>query len=224
MKKIVRLTESDLVKLVNNVINEQTLLDCKTNITGTLIYDATRKAWLLKSAAGFCKVPTAPAQVSQPQVAQPTPNPPYSRGACFTTGTLVTLADGTKKAIGTIETGSEVLSSENKTSIVSEIEVHSVNNLSIITLSNGNVIETTDTHAFFVKDKGLAVISPELYEESYGDKLEQLVEGDLLIDVDGNNLSIETIKSVTLESEIKVFNLRLKGEENYYVNDVLVSD
>jgi hypothetical protein len=217
MKKIVRLNESDLIRLVNNVINEQTLLDCQTNITGTLIYDATRKAWLLKSAAGFCKVPTAPAQV-----AQPAPN--YPGNACFTLETLVTMADGTKKSIGTIETGSEVLSSENKTSIVSEIEVHSVNNLSIITLSNGNVIETTDTHAFYVKDKGLAVISPELYEKGYGDKLEQLVEGDLLIDVDGNNLSIEIIKSVTLESEIKVFNLRLKGEENYYVNDVLVSD
>jgi hypothetical protein len=199
-----------------NIISEQTMPDCQPNSVGTLVLNnsnVNNPVWTLKLQTGFCKIPPVPRL-----------NYHVVPGMCFISGTLVSMSDGTQLPIEKIKEGDEVLSFEDRKTIVSELEIHLTSKLSIITLSNNNVIKTTEVHPFYVKDKGLSVISPDIYEDSYGDKLPQLIKGDLLITVDGENFSIETIESVTLDSEVEVYNLGLNGEENYYANDILVGN
>jgi hypothetical protein len=195
-----------------NIISEQTMPDCQPNSVGALVLNNSnvhRQFWSLKLQNGFCRVP---------------PPPEVSYGACFISGTLVSMSDGTQLPIEKIKEGDEVLSFEDRKTIVSELEIHLTNKLSIITLSNDVVIKTTEEHPFYVKGKGLSVISPEKYEDAYGDKLPQLIEGDLLINENGDNHSIISIEFTELESQIEVFNLGLNGEENYYVNGILVGN
>ena len=195
-----------------NIISEQTMPDCQPNSVGALVLNNSnvyRQFWSLKTQNGFCRVP---------------PPPEVGHGACFISGTLVSMSDGTKLPIEKIKEGDEVLSFEDRKTIVSELEIHLTNKISIITLSNDVVIKTTEEHPFYVKGKGLSVISPEKYEDAYGDKLPQLIEGDLLINENGDNHSIISIEFTELESQIEVFNLGLNGEENYYVNGVLVGN
>jgi hypothetical protein len=195
-----------------NIISEQTMLDCQPNSVGALVLNNSniyRQFWSLKTQNGFCRVP---------------PPPEVGHGACFISGTLVSMSDGTQLPIEKIKEGDEVLSFEDRKTIVSELEIHLTNKLSIITLSNDVVIKTTEEHPFYVKGKGLSVISPEKYEDAYGDKLPQLIEGDLLLNENGDNLSIISIEFTELESQIEVFNLGLNGEENYYVNGILVGN
>ena len=199
-----------------NIISEQTMPDCQPNSVGTLVLNnsnVNNPVWTLKLQTGFCKIPPVPRL-----------NYHVVPGMCFISGTLVSMSDGTQLPIEKIKEGDEVLSFEDRKTIVSELEIHLTNKLSIITLSNDVVIKTTEEHPFYVKGKGLSVISPEKYEDAYGDKLPQLIEGDLLINENGDNHSIISIEFTELESQIEVFNLGLSGEENYYVNGILVGN
>ena len=76
---------------------------------------------------------------------------------------------------------------------------------------DGEVIESTDVHPYYVKDKGYVAAK-------------ELKAGDVLVDVEGNEIIIERIEVSVSETEISVYNFEVEDNHNYYVseNSVLV--
>ena len=76
---------------------------------------------------------------------------------------------------------------------------------------NGEIIETTDVHPFYVKNRGYVAA-------------EDLVAGDILVDIEGNEVVVEKVEVSVSETEIPVYNFGVEDNHNYYVseNSVLV--
>jgi hypothetical protein len=75
MSKIVRLTESDLNKIVRRVINEETNATCTDGTQGTLKFQ-NNKWGIMTSDGGFCIVPTQNSQIKFPAPNRPQPTAP----------------------------------------------------------------------------------------------------------------------------------------------------
>ena len=81
------------------------------------------------------------------------------RTNCFVAGTLVAMADGTSKPIEQVCVVNEVLSrSENTSQIVAKpvlrVFTHPVESTLVLQTSDGQSVETTPDHPFFVENKG----------------------------------------------------------------------
>jgi len=84
---------------------------------------------------------------------------PTSRSGCFIAGTPVLLADGTTKPIEAVVIGDVVVSREEGTGNihpqrVSRTWVHEVQATLLLRLMNGEKVETTKEHRFFVAGQG----------------------------------------------------------------------
>src|SRR5215831_2502158 len=82
-----------------------------------------------------------------------------SETGCFTAGTLVTLGDGSRKAIETVHVGDLVLSQREdggalRAQRVSHIWEHTVQRTLLLNFSNGEQLETTKEHRFRVEGGG----------------------------------------------------------------------
>ena len=78
---------------------------------------------------------------------------------CFVAGTLISMADGSLKPIEKVKAGDQVLSRDEKTGKtgVKSVEATSIKQASatlVFTFSNGEKIETTKEHPFYVEGKG----------------------------------------------------------------------
>ena len=74
---------------------------------------------------------------------------------------------------------------------------------------DGDVIESTDIHPYYVKGRGYITA-------------EDLVAGDVLVDVDGNEVVIEKVEVSVSETEIPVYNMNVEDNHNYYVSEALI--
>jgi hypothetical protein len=80
-------------------------------------------------------------------------------GGCFVADTLVALGDGSTKPIGVIQVGDHVVSrneatGETTAQRVLRTWIHNVKATLLLHLTNGEKVETTKGHRFFVADKG----------------------------------------------------------------------
>ncbi|MCU7556149.1 polymorphic toxin-type HINT domain-containing protein [Macrococcus capreoli] len=131
---------------------------------------------------------------------------------CFVAGTLVKTKHGLKP-IEVIQTGDEVLSRCMETGYVSykpvtEVFTHQTDVITKVTLSNGEVIESTPHHLYFTTNRGFIVA-------------EELLHGDTLLTeqqlVEVNNVETKDINT-------DVYNIEVEDYHTYFVgqNSVLV--
>ncbi|MGV2875798.1 polymorphic toxin-type HINT domain-containing protein [Macrococcus capreoli] len=131
---------------------------------------------------------------------------------CFVAGTLVKTKQGLKP-IEVIQTGDEVLSRCMETGYVSykpvtEVFTHQTDVITKVTLSNGEVIESTPHHLYFTTNRGFIVA-------------EELLHGDTLLTeqqlVEVNNVETKDINT-------DVYNIEVEDYHTYFIgqNSVLV--
>ncbi len=131
-----------------------------------------------------------------------------SGGGCFVAGTMISAEDGFVP-IEEIKVGDRVWSEDTATG---EKELKKVKKVfvrekdSIIRLSiNGEVINTTEEHPFWIKNQGWIPAG-------------SLKEGDIVKLQSGEYVSIEEYKVVILDESIPVYNFHVEDNECYYVS------
>lgn len=135
--------------------------------------------------------------------------------ACFTADTLISTPTELKK-ISDIKVGDKVYSYNDKKKVIEEKKVdklvnHLTDTIYKITVGNNEVIETTYSHPFFVLEKGKCIA-------------ENLEVGDTLRTLDNRLIQITNIEIIE-QKDTTVYEIRVKGNNNYYVgeqNSVLV--
>ena len=131
------------------------------------------------------------------------------KAACFTAGTKIHTKDGFKN-IEAVKAGDYVWSENPETyekalKKVKKIFVREKD--SIIRLSiNGEVIETTAEHPFYVEGRGFI---------NAGD----LKAGDEVRTADGSTAAVEILEIITHDEPIKVYNFEVEDFHTYYVSE-----
>ena len=127
---------------------------------------------------------------------------------CFVGGTQVQTDEG-EKNIEDIEVGDKVLSKDEETGELAYKEVtatfnHETDEIYSIHV-DGQTIESTYNHPFYVKDKGWTFVK-------------DLKVGDLLVQSDGNTLEITSIE--LLHKHVTVYNMTVDEFHTYFVSDL----
>ena len=131
-----------------------------------------------------------------------TPNP-----VCFVAGTMVLTASGLT-AIEKIRAGDKVISTnadtfETEEKTVLETYIRWTDKL-IHLVINGEELITTETHPFYVKERGFVNAG-------------KLLIGDPLLDVHGNILVVENTRIEYLDEPETVYNFQVEDFHTYYV-------
>ncbi|MBD5136421.1 MAG: hypothetical protein HDT39_10750 [Lachnospiraceae bacterium] len=135
------------------------------------------------------------------------------KSQCFTGDTLVSTAEGDRR-IDEMEAGDYVWSydTENdKTALarVTDVSVTETDILVHVFTSNGEDIQTTMFHPFYVKDK----------DNSVWAAVSNLVKGQELYTEDGKIVYVQEVRVEKLDESIKVYNLEIEGLHTYFVAD-----
>ena len=131
------------------------------------------------------------------------------RAACFTAGTKIHTKDGFK-AIETIKAGDYVWSENPEThekALKKVKKIFAREKDSVVRLSiNGEAIETTNEHPFYVEGHGWTNAS----DLKVGDKVRQ---------EDGTTDIVEKVKHVALDNPVTVYNFEVEDFHTYYVSE-----
>ena len=131
------------------------------------------------------------------------------KAACFTAGTKIHTKDGFKN-IEAVKVGDYVWSEnpETKEKALKKVKKIFVREKdSIIRLAiNGEAIETTDEHPFYVEGKGFT-------------EAKWLKAGDEVRLATGNTAEVEKIENVQLDTPVKVYNFEVEDFHTYYVSE-----
>jgi hypothetical protein len=154
------------------------------------------------------------------------PQPMPTNTGCFVEGTYVTLASGARLVIEEITKGMEVLTWNEDTE---QQEVGVVENLirpmssNIISMEiNGDFIECTADHPFFVIGKGWCSYDNVLTEINHKIRVSKLEVGDLVLNSSDETVAINSITPINVLIPIQTYNLSISGNHTYYANDILV--
>jgi len=133
------------------------------------------------------------------------------KGGCFLAGTVVTMADNTKKPIQHVVPHDVVLSFNEVTqqlepSRVTELFVHDDTNTSYL-LVNGE-LEVTPNHVLFLNGQ---------WQEAGN-----ITVGDSLQDVTGNDVIVHSVALIEQDEFLTVYNLSVEDTHTYYADGVLV--
>lgn len=128
---------------------------------------------------------------------------------CFTAHTRIITRSG-KKEIQDIEEGDEVPSADPYTGEISYKKVlkttcQEADTLVLVSV-NGETIETTETHPFWVEEHG--------FVPAY-----HLKQGDTLRLADGSNISVESVEIRHLDAPVLVYNFTVEDNHTYFVGD-----
>ena len=127
---------------------------------------------------------------------------------CFIAGTLVLAEDG-EKPIEDIEVGDYVYASDPETGESGYKEVLNVfirqSNIIIRVFVNGEEIETTPTHPFWVENEWVPA--------------DKLKSGDVLTLADGTTCAIDRVYAEFTNKAITVYNFEVADFHSYYVTD-----
>ena len=132
---------------------------------------------------------------------------------CFPAGTNISTTKDSVKNIEDFKSGDSILTydtydNKHEEGILGKINKTSVSSLIEITFNDGNIIQTTEEHPFYVKDKGLIDAS-------------ELKPLDVCKTINEGLSTISTIDKI--KGHYKVYNLLdVDPNSNYYANGILV--
>jgi hypothetical protein len=146
---------------------------------------------------------------------------------CFVGDTKISMADGSTKNIEDILVNDLILTYDPETSLsgigsVTSIESPIKNDIIEFILSNDTIINATTEHPFWVIDKGWSSYSPERTILDHHMKVAKIEIGDVLIDVNGNYVTLLSMNNNNTEFK-KVYNILMsEGNHTYYADGILV--
>ena len=128
---------------------------------------------------------------------------------CFVAGTMILTVTGLV-AIENIKAGDKVISTDPETFETAEkrvLETYIREDSKLIHLViNGEEIVTTETHPFYVNNRGFVNAG-------------ELIVGDELLDVNGNVLLVENFDVELTEEPVTVYNFQVEDFHTYYVGE-----
>lgn len=128
---------------------------------------------------------------------------------CFVAGTLVTMADGTRKRIEDVKEGDKVktrneASGKDEIGTVKQTFVRHVDKTYLLTLSTGEQIETTDEHPFYVPNSGFV-------------QAKQLAVGTSIVTRAGPSVQVKSIQ--VKKQPAVVYNFEVEAWYSYFVGN-----
>jgi len=145
-----------------------------------------------------------------------------SSTSCFTAGSLVTMGDGSTKAIETVVVGEDLMGNEGVINTVIKLRHHEQRIRQIYVINN--YLETTETHPILTTD-GWKSLLPEATTEQHPELTISMLEiGDKLVKYNTSGVrSEEVVETITSdERDIPVYNFDVTGNDTFIVNDVVV--
>ena len=149
--------------------------------------------------------------------------------ACFVSGTLILMDDGTQKEIEKVQLGDSVLSYNFQTK---QIEAKKVTELASpihtklveITFAGTNKNLNTFDHPYFVKGKGWSSYDPAMTFKKYNLKVEKIETGDVCYDYNNGILAeIQIVSLIEVTDKYQTYNLNnVEDNNNFFANGVLV--
>ena len=148
---------------------------------------------------------------------------------CFTAGHKIKLASGKEKNIEDITKNDIVLSYNMGTnkfeeSTIKDLTIDYRENIITVYLENGVKLTCTDTHPFYIKDKGWAAYKSGGFRDTIGE-IKQIVINDKIYYYNNNDFKYIPIVKI-VENKIRmrpVYNLKdVSGNNNFIVNNVFV--
>ncbi|WP_173202613.1 Hint domain-containing protein [Sphingopyxis sp. BSNA05] len=139
--------------------------------------------------------------------------------ACFVPEALITMADGSQKAVKDLKVG-DLVKGETRNNTVQRVP--SFDRRTKIYSFNGEEEFVTSGHPFKTL-KGWKAIDPmETPLDGHNVKVTKLKVGDVLIREDGSHVKIDEITETEKEADHHVYNPVLNGDHTYYANGYLV--
>jgi len=148
--------------------------------------------------------------------------------SCFIAGTMVTMADGSKKKIEHVLVGEKVLGLDNKVNTVLDYNRPPTAGRSLYSINDGKAFITHEHPLYTLK--GWKSINPlatfeELKptEDLYPELLETTIleVGDEIVSIDGL-VKVESIKEHEAEFFTQLYNFLLDGDHTYFADEYLV--
>ena len=162
----------------------------------------------------------ASAAVGHPSVSGPSP----IGATCFNAGTLVTMADGTKKKIEDIKIGETLLGQDNSHNKVIKYDHPMLDKRQLISINNSRPFMTPE-HPIYTKDGWKSYRLSDTIRENPAMKDEMAGEfkvGDEILNANGEWIKIKTIEAFDNEPQQQLYNFMLNGNNTYYANGFLV--
>jgi len=140
--------------------------------------------------------------------------------SCFPAGTMILMADGSKKKIEDVKVDDEVMGHDGEKNVpvkVLELESPVRDHMHTLEFENGTKLQLTREHPLFTKE-GWKSLSPEATAEENAElKVSELKKGDRVLNESGNFVAITNI---TLEEkEIQTYNLKKVSDYNNFFAD-----
>jgi hypothetical protein len=160
----------------------------------------------------------------------PDPIDPIDPLCCFVAGTLISMADGTFKAIEDIKEGDIILSVLDGTQEIIENGIRATveverSELYTVTLDNGNTFTITDDHPVWVEGKGWSSVDPTRSEISYPGIVligsEVLSVGDVLFGIEDKPKIISIVDAGLRNESVYTIGTTNKNAQNYFANGIL---
>ena len=136
---------------------------------------------------------------------------------CFTPDTLISMGDGTTRAIVAVMVGDWIMV-RGGTKQVTEVITRTNRVMYQIQFADGRILNASEDHPLYVVDKGYAAINPGVGGD-YKDLgiPDQLYVGDLVLDSDGRENQIVDIIDLDYPETVYTF-----AESEFYANGMLV--
>jgi len=141
---------------------------------------------------------------------------------CFPAGMMVTMADGSEKAIDTISEGDMVLASGMQSAEVLDVWTMPQESRLIFNI-NGKLRMTKDHPIKIIgpTSSTWAAMDPDAAADIHPElNIQQLEIGQTLVGPDGYRETVETIETQVEDSH--VYNLNVSGDDTYFVQGLLV--
>ena len=143
---------------------------------------------------------------------------------CFIAGTLVMMADGTKKKIEDIKIGETLLGQDNSHNKVIKYDHPMLDKRQLISINNSKPFMTPE-HPIYTRDGWKSYRLSDTIRENPAMKDEmsgQFNVGDEILNVDGVWIEIKTIEAFDNEPQQQLYNFILDGSNTYYADGFLV--
>lgn len=143
--------------------------------------------------------------------------------SCFVAGTLITMADGSKKNIEDVQLGEKLLGQNGKINTVLEFDHPQLGGRDLIGINDTGKFMTPE-HPLFTKN-GWRSYSADTFARQFPDmeelKVKDLQLGDEILMEDGGWLKVESLQVFEGEPDQTVYNFILDGNNTYHANGLL---
>ena len=143
---------------------------------------------------------------------------------CFVAGTLITMADGSTKAIEDVALGESILGKDGAHNTVLEFLRPTLGETgaTLIAFNSGAPFMASD-HPVFVKGQGWKSFDPKMTYRKYSMTVGQYQVGDVIETQDGVGFEIHSIEEYNdQDSDQIIYNFVLDGNHTYIANNLVV--